>query len=70
MEDTRYHCKCGMNLSYNSLSKHFRTQRHKYIMELEKKNDILVEKCLKEKNDRIKLEIVLSNLMREKKEKS
>lgn len=70
MEDNRYYCKCGCNISIYSIGKHVKSQRHKDLLELNKNNDILINRCLKEKNDRIKLEIELSKLKREMNEKS
>jgi len=63
--DTRYNCKCGANLSFHSLGPHMRTQKHIDLVELNRSNDFLVNKCLELKKEKMKLEILLSEKQKE-----
>lgn len=65
-ENRRYNCKCGANISIYSIPSHIDSDKHKQLLDLEKKNDFLVNTCLQLKKEKGDLESVLSELNRVK----
>jgi ribosomal protein S10 len=57
-----YHCVCGKDIKYSSVSIHFKTAYHKRIIELKKDNDNLLNRILNERVEKINLEFELDQL--------
>lgn len=65
-ENRKYTCGCGATISIYSIPSHFHSDKHKRILDLEKKNRFLVNTCLQLKKENGDLESVLSEFNKEK----
>jgi hemerythrin superfamily protein len=61
-ENRKYTCKCGKIVSIYSIPSHFDSDKHKQLMELEKKNEFLVNTCLSLKKNKNDLETEINRL--------
>jgi hypothetical protein len=56
-QDNKYHCYCGDILSFHSVPRHFKTDKHLRIVELKKDIDNLYNRLLHEKYKNISIKL-------------